>query len=278
VLEFCLTNKKISDLGGLENLKSWLSIREEAFSQDAITYGLPYPKGVLLVGAQGTGKSITAEIIANEWKLPLLRLDFGRLFASLVGQSESRVRSMIQTAEALSPCVLYIDEIDKAFGGRQSSGDNGTSNRVLATFLTWLGEKVSPVFVVATANNIDMIPPEAIRKGRFDEVFFLALPNQDERKAIFKVHLQNVRPQTTEDFQVEVLGSLTKDFSGAEIEQVVIDAMRLGFNQRREFTNDDLIRAIQTTVPLARTKNKELRRLLEWSESGNVTLASKQTK
>ena len=144
VLEFCLTNKKISDLGGLENLKSWLKIREEAFSQDAITYGLPYPKGVLLVGAQGTGKSITAEIIANEWKLPLLRLDFGRLFASLVGQSESRVRSMIQTAEALSPCVLYIDEIDKAFGGRQSSGDNGTSNRVLATFLTWLGEKVSP--------------------------------------------------------------------------------------------------------------------------------------
>ena len=278
VLEFCLTNKKISDLGGLENLKSWLEIRDEAFSQDAITYGLPYPKGVLLVGAQGTGKSITAEIIANEWKLPLLRLDFGRLFASLVGQSESRVRSMIQTAEALSPCVLYIDEIDKAFGGRQSSGDNGTSNRVLATFLTWLGEKISPVFVVATANNIDMIPPEAIRKGRFDEVFFLALPNQDERKAIFKVHLENVRPQTIEDFQVEVLGSLTKDFSGAEIEQVVIDAMRLGFNQRREFTNDDLIRAIQTTVPLARTKNKELRRLLEWSESGNVTLASKQTK
>ena len=276
VLEFCLTNKSISDLGGLDNLKSWLNIRSEAFSQDAITYGLPYPKGILLVGVQGTGKSITAEIIANEWKLPLLRLDFGRLFASLVGQSESRVRSMIQTAEALSPCILYIDEIDKAFGGQQMGGDNGTTNRVLATFLTWLAEKVSPVFVVATANNIDMIPPEAIRKGRFDEVFFLSLPNQAERNAIFKVHLQNVRPKNLAGFQLEVLSSLTKDFSGAEIEQVVVDAMRLGFNERREFTNDDLIKAIQTTVPLAKTKNKELRRLQEWSESGNVTLASKQ--
>ena len=276
VLEFCLTNKSISDLGGLDNLKSWLNIRAEAFSQDAITYGLPYPKGILLVGVQGTGKSITAEIIANEWKLPLLRLDFGRLFASLVGQSELRVRSMIQTAEALSPCILYIDEIDKAFGGQRMGGDNGTTNRVLATFLTWLAEKVSPVFVVATANNIDMIPPEAIRKGRFDEVFFLSLPTQDERSAIFKVHLQNVRPKNMAGFQLEVLSSLTKDFSGAEIEQVVVDAMRFGFNERREFTNDDLIKAIQTTVPLAKTKNKELRRLQEWSESGNVILASKQ--
>ena len=154
----------MSDLGGLDNFKDWLKLRANAFSQEAIQYGLPYPKGLLLVGVQGTGKSIAAKILATEWQLPLLRLDFGRLFASLIGQSEQRVRKMIEIAEALSPCVLWIDEIDKAFAGAQSSGDSGTTSRVLATFITWLSEKVSPVFVVATANNIDWIPPEILRK------------------------------------------------------------------------------------------------------------------
>jgi SpoVK/Ycf46/Vps4 family AAA+-type ATPase len=172
LLEFCLADKKLSDLGGLDNYKAWLKRRDEAFSQLALDYGLPYPKVVLLVGVQGTGKSIAAKIIANEWKLPLLRLDFGRLFASLVGQSESRVRKMIQISEALAPCVLWVDEIDKAFAGTQNSGDSGTTSRVLATFITWLSEKTTPVFVVATANNIEWIQPEVIRKGRFDEVFF----------------------------------------------------------------------------------------------------------
>ena len=172
LLEFCLNDKNVSDLGGLDNFKDWLKLRANAFSQEAIQYGLPYPKGLLLVGVQGTGKSIAAKILATEWQLPLLRLDFGRLFASLIGQSEQRVRKMIEIAEALSPCVLWIDEIDKAFAGAQSSGDSGTTSRVLATFITWLSEKVSPVFVVATANNIDWIPPEILRKGRFDEMFF----------------------------------------------------------------------------------------------------------
>jgi SpoVK/Ycf46/Vps4 family AAA+-type ATPase len=275
LLEFCIADKKISDLGGLDNFKIWLKRRDNAFSQTAIDYGLPYPKGVLLVGVQGTGKSLAAKTIANEWKLPLLKLDFGRLFASLVGQSESRVRQMIQTAEALSPCVLWVDEIDKSFSGIQNGGDSGTTSRVLATFITWLSEKTTPVFVVATANNIEWIPPEVVRKGRFDEVFFLALPTRQERQAIFEVHLQKSQRANLENFQIPLLGDLSKDFSGAEIEQVIVDAMRLGFSEQREFTNEDLIVSIQNSVPLAKTKNQELKALQKWAESGNVALASK---
>ena len=275
LLEFCMPNKKLSDLGGLDNFKAWLKQRDEAFSQSALDYGLPYPKGLLLVGVQGTGKSVAAKIIADEWKLPLLKLDFGRLFASLVGQSESRVRKMIQTAEALSPCILWVDEIDKAFAGTQTSGDSGTTSRVLATFITWLSEKNSAVFVVATANNIDMIPAEILRKGRFDEMFFLGLPTLEEREAIFNVHLKKYRPDDMGNFQAKLLSELSKEFSGAEIEQVVIEAMRLGFHENREFNNEDLLVTIQNIVPLARTKSKELNILKAWSESGNVTSASK---
>ncbi len=275
LLEFCVPNKKLSDLGGLDNFKLWLKQRDEAFSQSALDYGLPYPKGLLLVGVQGTGKSIAAKIIADEWKLPLLKLDFGRLFASLVGQSESRVRKMIQTAEALAPCVLWVDEIDKAFAGTQTSGDSGTTSRVLATFITWLAEKTTPVFVVATANNIEWIPPEVIRKGRFDEIFFLGLPTRKEREAIFEVHLTKSRPEKLDVFQIPLLSDLTKDFSGAEIEAVITDAMRLGFSKKREFTNEDIIISIQNCVPLAKTKNKEIKALQSWSESGNVVPASK---
>jgi SpoVK/Ycf46/Vps4 family AAA+-type ATPase len=275
LLEFCITDKALSDLGGLDNFKDWLKLREKAFSQEAVTYGLPYPKGLLLVGVQGTGKSVAAKIIAHEWQLPLLRLDFGRLFASLIGQSEQRVRKMIEIAEALSPCVLWVDEIDKAFAGSQSSGDSGTTSRVLATFITWLAEKTSPVFVVSTANNIEFIPPEILRKGRFDEMFFLSLPTEEEREAIFNVHLSRFRPDSVSSFQLPILSKLSKDFSGAEIEQVVIEAMRLGFNESREFTNEDILISVQNLVPLARTKSKELNLLKEWAESGNVISASK---
>lgn len=205
----------------------------------------------------------------------MLRLDFGRLFASLVGQSESRVRKMIEIAEALAPCVLWVDEIDKAFAGTQGGGDSGTTSRVLSTFITWLSEKTSPVFVVATANNVEVIPAEILRKGRFDEMFFLNLPTRDEREDIFAVHLERFRPQSSNQYKLSLLGDLSKDFSGAEIEQVVIEAMRFGFSENREFTNEDLVRSIQNLVPLARTKSKELNLLKQWSESGNVTSASK---
>jgi len=275
LLEFSLTDKKITDLGGLDNFKDWLKLRSEAFLPAAKEYGLPYPKGLLLVGVQGTGKSLAAKTVANEWKLPLLRLDFGRLFASLIGQSESRVRKMIQIAEALSPCVLWVDEIDKAFAGAQNSGDSGTTSRVLATFLTWMSEKTTPVFVVATANNIEWIPPEIIRKGRFDEVFFLALPTKEERQAIFDVHLRKARPARIDEFELTLLSDLSKDFSGAEIEQVVIEAMRLGYSKGQDFKTEDILESIQKIVPLARTKNKELTLLQKWFESGNVVSASK---
>lgn len=182
---------------------------------------------------------------------------------------------MIEIAEALSPCVLWVDEIDKAFAGAQNSGDSGTTSRVLATFITWLSEKSSPVFVVATANDIGLIPPEILRKGRFDEMFFLDLPAKEEREAIFDVHLGRFRPQTVGGFQTKLFGDLSRDFSGAEIEQVVIEAMRIGFNENREFTNQDVISAIQNVVPLAKTKSAELNQLKKWSESGNVTSASK---
>jgi len=275
LLEFCLADKTLSDLGGLDNFKSWLKIRSNAFSLPALKYGLPYPKGLLMVGVQGTGKSLAAKVIAHEWNLPLLRLDFGRLFASLVGQSESRIRNMIAIAEALSPCILWVDEIDKAFTNSQNSGDNGTTNRVLATFITWLSEKTSPVFVVATANNIDWIPPEVIRKGRFDEVFFLALPNFQERQAIFKVHLSKVRPEQIQSYEIELLSKVTKNFSGAEIEQVIIEAMRVGFSENRDFTTEDMLNVSQRFVPLADTKSQEINQLMEWAESGKVILASK---
>ena len=275
LLEFSLTDKKITDLGGLDNFKDWLKLRSEAFLPAAKEYGLPYPKGLLLVGVQGTGKSLAAKTVADEWKLPLLRLDFGRLFASLIGQSESRVRKMIQIAEALSPCVLWVDEIDKAFAGAQNSGDSGTTSRVLATFLTWMSEKTTPVFVVATANNIEWIPPEIIRKGRFDEVFFLALPTKEERQAIFDVHLRKARAARIDEFELTLLSDLSKDFSGAEIEQVVIEAMRLGYSKGEDFKTEDILESIQKIVPLARTKNKELTLLQKWFESGNVVSASK---
>lgn len=277
-LEFCNTNKKFTDLGGLDNLKRWLKVRTNAFCQEASDYGLPYPKGVLLVGVQGTGKSIAAKVIGCEWNLPLLRLDFGRLFASLVGQSETRIRRVVKLADSLAPCILWIDEIDKVFSNGQNGGDNGTTNRVLATFITWLSEKTSPVFVVATANNIDYIPPEVIRKGRFDEVFFLTLPNIEERASIFKVHLQRFRPNRIGEFDVNLLSKVTLDFSGAEIEQCIIEAMRIGFNANREFETKDILDVIQDFVPLARTKEIELQKLKEWSESGNVVLASKSSK
>jgi AAA+ superfamily predicted ATPase len=192
ILEYTSVNEKITSLGGLDNLKDWLKKRKTAFGIQASNYGLPTPRGLLLVGIQGTGKSLTAKAIANEWQLPLLKLDVGKLFGGIVGESESRLRQMINVAETISPCILWIDEIDKAFSNTESKGDSGTSNRVLATFVSWLSEKIKPVFVIATANNIDLLPLEIIRKGRFDEIFFLDLPKKEEREEIFKIHIQRI--------------------------------------------------------------------------------------
>ncbi|HEY9859079.1 MAG TPA: AAA family ATPase [Candidatus Obscuribacterales bacterium] len=275
ILDFYPATERISDIGGLDNLKDWLLRRGGAFSDKARQYGLPHPRGMLLAGIQGTGKSLTAKAIAHHWHLPLLRLDVGRLFAGLVGESESRTRQMIQLAEALAPCVLWIDEIDKAFSGFDSKGDAGTTSRVFGTFITWLAEKTSPVFVVATANNVQALPPEMLRKGRFDEIFFVGLPSQEERRAIFSVHLSRLRPHNLKSYDLDRLAYETPDFSGAEIEQTIIEAMHIGFSQNRDFTTDDVLEAASQMVPLAQTAREQIQFLQDWAAAGKARLASR---
>jgi SpoVK/Ycf46/Vps4 family AAA+-type ATPase len=278
ILEFYPTTERISDIGGLDNLKDWLLRRGGAFTERARQYGLPHPRGLLLVGIQGTGKSLTAKAIAHHWHLPLLRLDVGRLFGGLVGESESRTRQMIQLAEALAPCILWIDEIDKAFSGIDSKGDAGTTSRVFGTFINWLAEKKSPVFVVATANNIQALPPEMVRKGRFDEIFFVGLPSQEERKAIFEVHLSRLRPHNLKSYDLDRLAYETPDFSGAEIEQTLIEAMHIGFSQNRDFTTDDILEAASQIIPLARTAQEQIQFLQDWAAAGKARMASRDSR
>ncbi|MBD1876558.1 AAA family ATPase [Nodosilinea sp. FACHB-131] len=275
ILDYYPAREQISDIGGLDNLKDWLLKRGTAFSEKARQYGLPHPRGLLLLGIQGTGKSLTAKAIAHHWHLPLLRLDVGRLFGGLVGESEARTRQMIQLAEALAPCVLWIDEIDKAFAGMDGRGDSGTASRVFGTFITWMAEKTSPVFVVATANNIQALPPEMLRRGRFDEIFFVGLPSQSDRQAIFEVHLSRLRPHTLKTFDTARLAYETPDFSGAEIEQAIVEAMHLGFSQNRDFTTDDILTAASEMVPLARTAQEQIEALQAWAAAGKARMASR---
>lgn len=274
ILEYWAVNEKFDNLGGLENLKEWLKKRQTAFGSQAINYGLPTPRGLLLIGLQGTGKSLTAKAIANDWKLPLLKLDVGKLFGGIVGESESRLRQMISVSETISPCILWIDEIDKAFSSSENKGDSGTSNRVLGTFVTWLSEKTKPVFVIATANSIDSLPLEIIRKGRFDEIFFLDLPQKVEREEIFKIHLQQFRPSTWENFHYSELAQLTESFSGAEIRQTIIEAMYQAFYEKREFTTNDIRNAVAELIPLAKIENAQMLKLKKWATSGRIRLAS----
>jgi SpoVK/Ycf46/Vps4 family AAA+-type ATPase len=274
ILEYFSVNEKITSLGGLDNLKDWLKKRKTAFSIQASNYGLPTPRGLLLIGIQGTGKSLTAKVIANDWQLPLLKLDVGKLFGGIVGESESRLRQMINVAETISPCILWIDEIDKAFTNTESKGDSGTSNRVLATFISWLSEKTRPVFVIATANNIDLLPLEIIRKGRFDEIFFLDLPKQEEREEIFKIHIQEFRPNTFESFDYSRLAQSSESFSGAEIRQSIIEGMYQAFYEKREFTTDDICLALKELIPLAHLETDQMIKLQNWASSGRIRLAS----
>ena len=277
ILEFIPAVADLSSVGGLENLKTWVKVRSNSFSDKAREYGLPSPKGLLLAGIQGTGKSLSAKTIAAEWKLPLLRLDVGRLFGGIVGESESRVRQVIKLAEAIAPCVLWIDECDKAFGNISSGsdGDSGTSRRVFGSLITWMQEKTSPVFVVLTANNVEVLPAEFLRKGRLDEIFFLHLPNQSERKQIFQVHLKKLRGDIeTRKFDIQQFAIDTKDFSGAEIEQVIYDAMQIGFSCDREFMDDDIFAAIHDCVPLAKIAQPQIEALKNWASRSGAKSAS----
>ena len=275
LLEYCPTEASPADIGGLDTLKRWLDQRHRAFSEEARRYGLPLPRGVLLVGPQGTGKSLTARAIAHSWGMPLLRLDVGRLFAGLVGASEARTREMIQRAEAMAPCVLWIDEIDKGFGltmAGDGRSDGGTSQRVLASLLTWMAEKTSAVFVVATANGVERLPGELLRKGRFDEIFLLELPDAAERRAILELQLRRRRPD--QQLPLEVLIDRTAGFSGAELEQTVIEAMHLAFGEGRELSEADLVAAASQVVPLSRTAREQLEAQRQWAAGGRARPAS----
>jgi len=266
LLEYYPVDQSLAAVGGLQNLKDWLHRRARAFTAEAHAFGLPEPRGLLLLGVQGCGKSLTAKAIASQWALPLLRLDMGRVFSGLVGSSEENLRRAIRVAESAAPAVLWLDEIDKALSGSASSNvsDGGTTARVLGTFLTWLQEKTAPVFVVATANRVEGLPPELLRKGRFDEIFFIDLPDAAEREEILRIHLTR-RGRKPESFDLAALAARAEQFSGAELEQAVVEGLHAAFDVRTQLADGHLAQAISETVPLAVTLREEISRIRDWA-------------
>lgn len=267
LLEYYSTQETFSHIGGLALLKEWLLKRAVAFTKEAREFGLPAPKGILLLGVQGCGKSLCAKAVSSAWQLPLLRFDMGRMFGSLVGSSEDNVRRAIAVAESVAPAILWVDEIDKAFSGFQGSGltDGGTAARVFGTFLTWLSEKTAPVFVVATANDVSQLPPELMRKGRLDEMFFVDLPSEKERLEITRIHLGR-RGRDPKSFDLPALTNASQNFSGAEIEQSIISALYDAFSEKRELNTRHILRALEQTVPMATTMDQQIDRLRNWAE------------
>ena len=284
ILEFVSSDLDADDIGGLENLKAWLAKRNNAWSPEASRYNVPAPKGVLVTGVPGCGKSLTAKAMSSMWGLPLLKLDLGKIFSGLVGSSEENMRRALSTAEAVAPSILWVDEIEKGLGGMGGpSGDSGTSQRVFATFLTWMQEKEAPVFVIATANNIAGLPPELLRKGRFDEIFFVDLPTRGERRQIFQVHLaKRMRGDyigsqlTLDDGLLDHLADRTEGFVGAEIEQVVVSGLYEAFFARRPLRLSDLDYAIDSTVPLSVTQSETIVELRRWANVRAVAATKRE--
>lgn len=277
VLEFVKSDLNIDDIGGLENLKKWLIRRNNSWSEKAKAYNLPAPKGVLITGVPGCGKSLTAKAMSAIWGLPLLKLDMGKIFGGIVGSSEENMRKAIATAEAVSPSILWVDEIEKGFSGLKSGGDSGTSARVFGTFLTWMQEKTDPVFVIATANDISSLPPELLRKGRFDEIFFVDLPTTREREKIFNLHINKRIKSTTIQHEIEATDEVCHDLAvqaagyvGAEIEQITIAAMYEAFYANRGLRKEDIEKAIRETVPLSSTQREQILVLRDWAKERAV--------
>ena len=268
LLEYYETQEQFNDVGGLKTLKEWLVKRQGAFTQKARNFGLPVPKGILLIGIPGCGKSLTAKAVGALWQMPLLRLDVGKVFSGLVGSSEENIRKAISTAEAVAPAILWLDELEKGFSGVQSSGqsDAGTTARVFGSFITWLQEKQSAVFVIATANDVSMLPPELLRKGRFDEIFFVDMPTQDERKDILTIHLEKKKREVA-SFDLDTLSLATRDFSGAELEQVVIGGLYDAFFEGTDLTDDRLLKSAAEVIPLALTMKEKIDGLRDWARS-----------
>jgi SpoVK/Ycf46/Vps4 family AAA+-type ATPase len=273
LLEYYEATQTAADVGGLENLKEWLIIRKEAFTAKARAFRLPVPRGILLLGIPGCGKSLSAKAISNIWEIPLLRFDLGRVFGGLVGESERNLRTVIQSAEAIGNCVLWVDALEKAFGGVGSSTgtDGGTTQRVFGSFISWMQEKTAPCFVVATVNRIESLPPELLRKGRFDEIFFVGLPTPAERAAIVRIHIQKYgRDFAAFEAQLSAMVEASAGFSGAEIEEAVVTGLYTAFHHKRELTADDITRALGNTNPLSKTRAEELKAMASWAENNAV--------
>jgi SpoVK/Ycf46/Vps4 family AAA+-type ATPase len=273
-LQYHHTQAQMQHVGGMDKLKDWLHKRAQAFTLRAQTFGLPAPKGLLLIGVQGCGKSLTAKAVSSLWQMPLLRLDLGALFSGYIGASEENTRKAIASAERVAPCILWLDEIEKGLSGVQSSAqsDAGTASRVFSTFLTWMQEKEAPVFVIATANTISQLPPELMRKGRFDEIFFIDLPQSAEREEIFRIHLKK-RGRKPENFDLRRLADMTEGFSGAEIEQAIIAALYDAFDENKDIEQRHVECAVTDTVPLSRTARETIDDLRKWAD-GRARYAS----
>ena len=281
-LELINNNINLSEVGGLGNLKKWLMKREKVWLNPPKEYNLPYPKGVLITGVPGCGKSLISKAISASWQSTLLRFDIGRTFSSLVGSSEENMREAIKTAEAVAPCILWIDEIEKGFSGISNANDSGTSSRVFGNFLTWLQEKQAPVFVVATANNISQLPPELMRKGRLDEIFFVDLPTFNERKEIFSLHIKKkIKPDNfSDDFKaddetISELARITEGFTGSEIEQVIIEALFDSYSANKKPSMEDFRKAVNFTVPLSITQAEIIENLRSWANTRAVNATPK---
>ena len=272
MLDFVEPSDTLASVGGLENLKRWLEQRRGTWEEKARAFGLEPPRGVIILGVQGCGKSMCAQAIAGEWKLPLVKFDTAAIFDKYVGETEKRIQKVFRVAEELSPCVLWIDELEKVFAGSgpdSSSADAGVSARLLGAFLSWMQERKAPVFVAATCNNVSALPPELIRKGRFDELFFVDLPNQTERKQIFALELQR-RNRHPEEFDLDRVATAARGHSGAEIQAAVQAALYASFASKQPLATSALLDALAKTVPLSTTRAEEIQQLREWANARAV--------
>lgn len=272
MLEFVEASDNMAGVGGLENLKHWLAQRRGAWEDSAREFGLEPPRGMIILGVQGCGKSLCARAVAGEWKLPLVKFDTSAVYDKYIGETEKRIRKVFQVAEGLSPCVLWIDELEKVFAGSgpdSASADAGVSSRLLASFLSWMQDRKAPVFVAATCNNVTVLPPELIRKGRFDELFFVDLPNQAERKQIFSIQLAR-RKRNPAEFDLEKVGAAAQGYSGAEIDAAVQGALYAAYSEKRALNTQSLIDALAQTVPLSTTRAEEIAALREWARTRAV--------
>src|SRR5271166_4470867 len=280
MLEFVDATDTMASVGGLENMKRWLQQRQGAWDDGARKFGLDPPKGVIILGVQGCGKSLCARAVAGEWQLPLVKFDTAAVYDKFIGETEKRIQKVFRVAEGLAPCVLWIDELEKVFAGSgpdSASADAGVSSRLLASFLSWMQDRKAPVFVAATCNNVTVLPPELIRKGRFDELFFVDLPNQAERKQIFALELarRNRRPA---EFDLDQVAAAARGHSGAEIQAAVQSALYASFSSKQPLTTSSLLDALAKTVPLSATRAEEIQELREWARARAVPASDADAK